>query len=175
MEYLQVGVGAPLKPVLNLANIVASIRHIYMFWEHSPSSTNIASDWLRAELSCGWGRNKNKNGWRCRYVLRPLRRDFFYLLTCGRRSLVSGIPSEIVVNWITLWGMIKFIKYTDLTLACILDHAVCCASAASSGRSLHLIASQLRTKYCSSNGPNHVRWTKSSIKEWIIVLFLFCF
>ena len=24
-----------------------------MFWEHSPYSTNIASDWLRAELSCG--------------------------------------------------------------------------------------------------------------------------
>ena len=24
-----------------------------MFWEHSPYSTIIASDWLRAELSCG--------------------------------------------------------------------------------------------------------------------------
>ena len=24
-----------------------------MFWVHSPYSTNIASDWLRAELSCG--------------------------------------------------------------------------------------------------------------------------
>ena len=24
-----------------------------MFWEHSPYSTNITSDWLRAELSCG--------------------------------------------------------------------------------------------------------------------------
>ena len=30
-------------------------------------------------------------------------------------------------------------KYTDWTLAYIFDHAVCCASAASSGRSLHLI------------------------------------
>ena len=30
MEYLQVGVGAPLKPVLNWANIVASIWRIYM-------------------------------------------------------------------------------------------------------------------------------------------------
>ena len=36
-----------------------------MFWEYSPYSTTIASDWLRAELSCGWRRNK-KNGWRCR-------------------------------------------------------------------------------------------------------------
>ena len=26
----------------------------------------IASDWLRAELSCKWRKNKNKNGWRCR-------------------------------------------------------------------------------------------------------------
>jgi len=24
-----------------------------MFWEHSPCSTIIASDWLRAEFSCG--------------------------------------------------------------------------------------------------------------------------
>ena len=37
-----------------------------MFWEHSPYSMNIASDWLRAQLCCGWGRNKNKNAWRCR-------------------------------------------------------------------------------------------------------------
>ena len=54
---------------------------------------------------------------------------------CGRRSLVSGTQNEIVVSWITLWGMIK---YMDLTLAYIFDHAVCCVSAASSGRSLHL-------------------------------------
>ena len=33
-----------------------------------------------------------------------------------------------------------------LTLAYIFDHAVCCASAASSGQSLHLITSHLRTK-----------------------------
>ena len=33
-----------------------------MFWEHSPYSTNVPSDWLKAELSCGGGRNKNKNG-----------------------------------------------------------------------------------------------------------------
>ena len=59
--------------------------------------------------------------------------------------------------------------YTDLTLAYIFDHAVCCASAASSGRSLHLITSQLRTKYSSSNCPNHVRRTKSSVKKQIIV------
>ena len=52
-----------------------------------------------------------------------------------------------------------------MTLAYILDHAVCCASAASSGRSLHLIISQLRTKCSSSNCPNHVRRTMSSLKK----------
>ena len=78
-----------------------------MFWEDSPYSTNIAFGWLRAELSCGWGRNKIKNGWRCRWVLHSLRRKFVYLLTCGRRSLVSGTQNEIVVSRITLWGMIK--------------------------------------------------------------------
>ena len=87
------------------------------------------------------------------------------VLTCGRRSLVSETQNEIVVSWITLWGMIKV---SDLTLAYIFDHAVCCASAASSGWSLHLITSQLRTK-SSLDCPNHVRWTKSSIKKRITV------
>ena len=114
------------------------------FWEHSPYSTNIASQWLRAELSCGWGRNKNKNGWWCHEVLHSLRREFVYLLTCGRRSLVSGTQNEIVVSSVTLWGMME-VYWVDLTLAFIFDHAVCSASAASSGRSLHLITSQLRT------------------------------
>ena len=64
-------------------------------------------------------------------------------------ALSRRTQNEIVVSWITLWGMIKNLKYTDLTdltLAYIFDHAVCCASAASSGRSLHLITSQLRMK-----------------------------
>ena len=39
----------------------------------------------------------------------------------------------------------------------------------SSGRNLHLIISQLRTKHSSSNCPNHVRRSKSSIKKRIIV------
>ena len=49
-----------------------------------------------------------------------------------------------------------------MTLAYIFDHAVCCASAASSGRSLYLVTSQL-------DCLNHVRRTKSSIKKRIIV------
>ena len=51
----------------------------------------------------------------------------------------------------------KVYELDDMTLVYILDHAVCCASAASSDRSLHLIISQLRTKYSSSNCPNHDR------------------
>ena len=92
----------------------------------------------------------------------------FYLFTCGRRSLDSGTQNEIVVSWISLWGMIK-VYWLGLTLAYILDHAVCCASAASSGRSLHLIISQLSTKYTSSNCPNHVRRTQSSTEKRIIL------
>ena len=65
--------------------------------------------------------------------------------------------------------MIKVYWLDDLTLAYILDHAVCCASATSSGRSLHLIISQLRTKYSSSNCSNNVRRTKCSVKKRIIV------
>ena len=54
-----------------------------------------------------------------------------------------------------------------MTLAYIFDHAVCCASAASSGGSLHLTTSQLRTKQ-SLDCPNHIRRTKSSTKKRII-------
>ena len=60
-------------------------------------------------------------------------------------------------------NQLKNIDY--LILAYILDHAVCCSSASSSGRSLHLIISQLRKKYSSSNCPNHVRRTMSSVKK----------
>ena len=35
-------------------------------------------------------------------VFHSLRRECFYLLTCGRRSLVSWTQNEIVVSWITL-------------------------------------------------------------------------
>ena len=49
----------------------------------------------------------NKNGWRRREVLHSLRREFVYLLTCGRCSLISETQNEIVVSWSTLWGMMK--------------------------------------------------------------------
>ena len=66
-----------------------------MFREHSPYWTIIASDWLRAELSCGRRNKKQKNK---KKVLHSLRREFVYLLTCGRRNLVSETQNEIVVS-----------------------------------------------------------------------------
>ena len=72
-------------------------------WEQSSSV-----DW--------WGRNKNKNRQRCYEVLHSLRRDFFYLLTCRRRSLVSGTQNDTVVSWTTLWWMIKVYWLDDFSL-----------------------------------------------------------
>ena len=83
------------------------------------------------------------------------------VLTCvdlWKAQPCLGLPCE---------GWLKYTDLTDLTLAYIFDHAVCCTSAASSGRILHLITSQLRTK-SSLDCPNHVRRTKSSIKIRII-------
>ena len=40
------------------------------------------------------------------------------------RSLDLETQNEIVVNWITLWGMMK-VYWIDLTFAYIFDHAVC--------------------------------------------------
>ena len=136
-----------------------------MFWEHSPYSTIIASDWLRAELSYGRRRNENNNGWRCRWVLHSLRREFVYLLTCGGHSLVSGTQNEIVVSWITLWGMIK-VYWLDFSLhfgsCCLLR--VC--SKFSPKLASHYKPGKNEVKF---NYPNHFRRTKSSIKKRIIV------
>ena len=67
-----------------------------MFWEYSPYSTSLASDWLRAESSPvdEEGENKMDDGI-ARYFTRF---GGNYLLTCGRRSLVSGTQNDIVVN-----------------------------------------------------------------------------
>ena len=94
------------------------------------------------------------------------RRDFFICWLVGGATLSQGHRMRQKIVELSCEG---WLKYTDLTLAYIFDHAVCCASAASSGRSLHLITSQLRMKPSSSNYPIHVRWTESSIKKWIIV------
>ena len=71
-----------------------------MFWEYSPSSANLASDWLRAKRALLWMRKKGK--WMTVSILNSLRRELTYLLTCGRHSLVSGTQNDIVVS-----GMIK--------------------------------------------------------------------
>ena len=59
-------------------------------------------------------------------ILHSLRRELPYLLTCGRRSLVSGIQNDILVSWTTLWGMIK-VYWLDLTwLDFSLHFGSCC-------------------------------------------------
>ena len=70
-----------------------------MFWEYSPCSMNLVSDWLRAESSPVDKEEikiKMDDG-----VARFFTRFggiSFYLLTCGRRSLVSETQNEIVVS-----------------------------------------------------------------------------
>ena len=63
-----------------------------MFWEYLPISANIASDWLRAESS-----HVNEEEIKRMTVSIPhsLWRELTYLLTCGRRSLVSGTQNDI--------------------------------------------------------------------------------
>ena len=88
------------------------------------------------------------------------------LLTCGRCNPVSRTQNDTVISWITLRGNdYSILTWFDLTLAYILDHAVSCVSAASSGQSLHLIISQLRMKNSMSNCQNHVWQTKFSIRK----------
>ena len=84
------------------------------------------------------------------------------LLTCGRRSLVSETQNEIVVSWITLWGLMK-VYWFDFSLhfrSCCLPqvHTEACISLQASWEPVN-----------SSNCPKHVRQTKSSIKKQIIV------
>ena len=75
-----------------------------MLWEYSPSSANLASDWLRAESSpVDEEERKRKMDDRvARHFTRfggIFRFCFvFYLLTCGRRSLVSGTQNDVVVS-----------------------------------------------------------------------------
>ena len=64
-----------------------------MFWGHSPYLTNIASDWLRAELS--WDEEEEKEK---KWTAVSLRKEFVYLLTCGRRSFVSVTQNKTVIS-----------------------------------------------------------------------------
>ena len=68
-----------------------------MFWEHLPSSTNIASDWLSSPVD-DEERKKIHMDDASVSILYSLRRELPYLLTCGRRSLVSGIQNDTVVS-----------------------------------------------------------------------------
>ena len=72
-----------------------------MFWEYSPSSTNLVSDWLRAESSPvdEEERKRKMDDDVARYFTRfGWIFLMFYLLTCGRRILVYGAQNDIVVS-----------------------------------------------------------------------------
>ena len=69
-----------------------------MFWEYSPFSANLASDWLKAKTALLWMRKREKSKWMTVSLLYSLRKEPAYLLTCGRRSLVSGTQNDIVVR-----------------------------------------------------------------------------
>ena len=80
---------------------------LHMFWEYSPCSTNLASDWLRAKRALLWMRKKEKQKWITVSILHLLRRELTYLLTFRRRSFVSRTQNDIAVSWITLRGVIR--------------------------------------------------------------------
>ena len=74
MEYLQAGVGAPLKPVLNWAYIAASIRRIYMVlnWANF-CFANIAEGIRRNATKIYSGSKKIRST--CSGNIRPVRRN----------------------------------------------------------------------------------------------------
>ena len=63
-----------------------------------------------------WMRKKENEKWTTVLMLHSLQREFTYLLTCGRHSLVSENQiNDTAVRWITLWGMIK-VYWFDFSL-----------------------------------------------------------
>ena len=62
------------------------------FWDYSPSSANIASDWLQAKCSPV---DEKERKWITVSILHSLRKELTYLL---RHSLVSEIQNNIVVS-----------------------------------------------------------------------------
>ena len=72
-----------------------------MLWEYSPSSANLASDWLRAKRALLWMRMKGLEIERkvdddADTSLASESSDLF--LSCGRRRLVSGTQNDIVFS-----------------------------------------------------------------------------
>ena len=57
--------------------------------------------WMRKKLS------QRKGKWTTVSIFHSFQRERTYLLTCERCSLEPGTPNDMVVSWITLWGMIK--------------------------------------------------------------------
>ena len=69
-----------------------------MFWKYSPYLTNLASDWLRAGSSPVDEEERKRKKWMTVSPGTSLASEGICLLTCGRRSLVSGTQNDIVVS-----------------------------------------------------------------------------
>ena len=70
-----------------------------MFWEYLPCLIKLASDWLRVESSLVDEERGKKTTMMVSLGTSLASEGFlFYLLTCGRRSLVSGTQHEIVLS-----------------------------------------------------------------------------
>ena len=72
-----------------------------MFWEYSPSSMNLASDWLKAKSATAKhsvDEEEIKIKMDVVSILHSLQRELTYLMTYGRHSLVSRIHNDIVLS-----------------------------------------------------------------------------
>ena len=70
-----------------------------MFRAYRPSSANIAPDWLRAKSSpVDEEEIKIKMDGGAARFFTHFGKNKYYLLTCGRRILVSGTQNEIIVS-----------------------------------------------------------------------------
>ena len=70
--------------------------------------------WEQRELSCGWGRNINKNGWWCQYFT-CFGGNWPVCWLVGGAALSLGPRMIHNSSWIKLWGMIK-VYWLDFSL-----------------------------------------------------------
>ena len=89
-----------------------------MFWEHSPYSTIIASDWLRAELSCGWRKKKIKES-SC-FLFRMV--EFVSECFAAVRRLWTGFLVDLYIlgSW---WDRVELV-FIHSRCDCTGDHSV---------------------------------------------------
>ena len=102
--------------LVNLVRIFGELRRRYVRGSRS-FANHALGIFAQFGKPCLWLIEKKENSpvdeeerrkkWMTVSIFHSLRRELTCLLTCGRRSLVSGTQNEIVVSWMTLWGMNK--------------------------------------------------------------------